>query len=158
MNSLDILITLSPNSDIIKFLLVISVLIQSLRLPKVNSLDILITLSPNSDIIKFVLVISVHIQSLRLPKVNSLDILIALSPNTAVIIIKFLLVIYKCLFNPRRSPKVNYLDFLITSPQCFYKKSMGTSRRICSLISGVRELKFSARIAAGLQVWYLSKL
>ena len=38
------------------------------------------------------------------------------------------------------SPKVNFLDILITSPQYFYKKNMGQDRRICSLILGVKGL------------------
>ena len=61
--------------------------------------------------------------------------------------IQFLLVI-SMLIQPLRSwelriwsPKVNFLDFLITSPQHFYKKNVGQGRRVCSLILGVKGLK-----------------
>ena len=64
-----------------------------------------------------------------------------------VISIKFFLVI-SMLIQPLRSwelrmwsPKVNFLDILITSPQYFYKKGMGTRYENFFLILGVKGLK-----------------
>ena len=39
------------------------------------------------------------------------------------------------------SPKVKFLDILITSPWYFYKKVWAHDRRICSLILGVKGLR-----------------
>ena len=69
-------------------------------------------------------------------------------PKSVVMIgIKFLLVISMPIqpLSSRElrisSPKVNFLDILITSPSTFKKKVWGQDGRICSLIFRVNRLK-----------------